>query len=149
MILTKLTPLLLLPFAAADGMHRMKLKKLPAIAHQDPALAVAHLAQKYGSQRPLAGAGGLGRKFQSGSLINSDRQRGGDDLLWTQSQEELFDSKGLHKVPLSSKTFPGMLAGIPRTDSLLDFMNAQYFTEIQLGSPSQTVCCCLLLESTS
>lgn len=101
MILAKLTPLLLLPFAAADGVHRMKLKKLPAIAHQDPALAAAHLAQKYGFQSPLAGAGGLGRKFQSDSLINADRQRGGDDLFWTQ---EFVDTKGGHSLPLTSKT---------------------------------------------
>jgi saccharopepsin len=104
MILTKLAPLLLLPFAAADGVHRMKLKKIPAIAHQDPALAVAHLAQKYGaSQVPLAGAGGLGRKFQPGSLINADRQRSGDDLFWTQSEQELVASKAGHGVPLTSK----------------------------------------------
>jgi saccharopepsin len=103
MILTKLTPLLLLlPFAAADGIHRMKLKKLPAIAHQDPELAVAHLAQKYGSQLPLAGAGGLGRKVRPGSIINSDRPRGGDDLFWTQSQHELATKAG-HGVPLTSQ----------------------------------------------
>lgn len=101
MILTKLTPLLLfIPFVAADGVHRMKLKKIPAIAHQDPELAVASLAQKYGSQLPLVGAGGLGRKVRPGNLINSDRQRGGDDLFWTQSQQELTNPG--HSTPLSS-----------------------------------------------
>jgi saccharopepsin len=105
MILSLLAPLLLLPFASADGVHRLKLKKLPAIAHQDPSLAVAHLAQKYGaqSQTPLAGAGGLGRKFQPDNLINSDRQRGGDDLFWTQSQQDLINAQGGHSVPLSSQ----------------------------------------------
>lgn len=101
MILTSLTPLLLLPFAAANGVHRMKLKKLPAIAHEDPSLAVAHLAQKYTSQFPLAGAGGLGRKFQPPSIINADRQRGGDDLFWTQGQQDVSVKAG-HGVPLSS-----------------------------------------------
>ncbi|KIJ43148.1 hypothetical protein M422DRAFT_170318 [Sphaerobolus stellatus SS14] len=101
--------LLLFPFASAvDGVHRMKLEKLPTVPYEDHALAVAHLARKYGAQKPLAGAAGLGRKFASG--------RHSEDLYWSQSKE---DMNGRHSLPLNK------------------FMNAQYFAEISLGTPPQ------------
>lgn len=94
MILTTLTPLLLLPFAAADGIHRLKLNKLP-LTSSNPSLETAYLAEKYGvellSQVPLMGAGGTGRR------VNHLGNQGGEDLFWT--QEEL---KGGHGVPLTS-----------------------------------------------
>jgi len=97
MILSTAVPLLLLPFVAANGVHRMKLKKLPAIAHEDHSLAIAQLSRKYGAQQPLVGAGGLGRKLRPDGLVNEGRPR--DDLYWTQSVEQ---ANGGHSLPLNS-----------------------------------------------
>jgi saccharopepsin len=96
MILSTLAPLLLLPFAAAaDGVHRLKLKKLPPTS-SNPDLESAYLAEKYGvaqSQTPLMGSGGSGRKVRLGRPGQDE-----DELFWTQ---ELL-TKGGHGVPLSS-----------------------------------------------
>ncbi|VDB85378.1 unnamed protein product [Peniophora sp. CBMAI 1063] len=106
--------LALVPYVAAAGVHKLPLKKL-APAASNPALETAYLAEKYGAQSsfqmPMAGAGGSGRR-----LRYSDGEQ--DDLFWTQ-QDEVNAQKG-HGVPLTN------------------FMNAQYYTEIQLGSPAQT-----------
>jgi saccharopepsin len=95
MILATLAPLLLLPFVAADGVHRMKLKKLPLTA-SNPSLEAAYLAEKYGaigqSQTPLMGSGGSGRNVRLGRPGQKD-----DGLFWT--QDEVKDG---HGVPLSS-----------------------------------------------
>lgn len=96
MVSSLLISLLLLPFAnAADGIHRMKLKKAPQTA-PGSAEEAALLAQKYGGQLPLAGAGGFGRKFASPP---SDRN---GDLVWTQE----INPNGGHGVPLSSTSAP-------------------------------------------
>jgi saccharopepsin len=133
MILT-LAPLLFLPFAAAaDGIHRLKLQKLPPTTN-NPSLESAYLAEKYGlqstSQVPLMGVGGAGRR------ISRPSQMDGKELFWT--QEAVM---GGHGVPLTS-AYPNNQLGTSISYSILfsDFMNAQYYTEIQLGSPPQTVC---------
>ncbi|TFK43494.1 endopeptidase [Crucibulum laeve] len=114
MIFSSLTPfvLALLPFASAGRVHKLKLHKIAPTA-SNPEFEAAYLAEKYGAsqqlQAPLMGAGGSGRRVARPAFQN------GEQLFWT--QEEL---KGGHGVPLSN------------------FMNAQYFTEISLGSPPQT-----------
>lgn len=101
MILSALTPFLLLPFVVADGVHRMKLKKFPAIAHEDHTAVVAQLSQKYGGQIPLGGAGGLGRKLYTDNPFNSDRQRDYGDRYWTQGGQQVTGGYG-HRLPLNS-----------------------------------------------
>ena len=91
MILSRLAPLVLLPFAAAEGVHKLKLKKLPQELPHNPSLEAAYLAEKYGGgQTPLFGAGGVGRSVR---LTRPED----DNLYWTQDS-----LKGGHNVPLSS-----------------------------------------------
>ncbi|KAG8218870.1 Asp-domain-containing protein [Butyriboletus roseoflavus] len=128
MFLSAFATLLLLPFASA-GVHKLKLQKLSSVA-PGHVLETAYLAEKYGSQvpqqqLPLFGAGGAGRK-----VLPSPK---GDDLFWT--QEDLLN--GGHSVPLSSTLLPPS-SFYTILIFLRDFMNAQYYTEIALGTPAQS-----------
>ena len=125
MILTSLF-LGLLPAVYAE-VHKLQLQKIPATVG-NPELESLHLAEKYGVvnefQTPLMGAGGAGRRLKNDA---------GEDLFWTQEQV-----KGGHGVPLTS-AHHHVLARAALLTPALDFMNAQYFTEITLGTPPQNV----------
>jgi len=105
-----LLALLPLVVSADGGIHRLALKKIPHTTSSSPSLEAVRLAQKYGGgQVPLAGAGGKGRQFAQSPVRD-------EDLYWTQDEVVV---NGGHPVPLTN------------------FMNAQYFTEISIGSPPQ------------
>ncbi len=93
MLLPAVAPFLLIPYVAAAGVHKLKLKKIDT-ALVNPSLEGAYLAEKYGAQAPaqmpLVGSGGQGRRL--------DARPHRDDLYWT--QEDLLN--GGHNVPLTS-----------------------------------------------
>jgi saccharopepsin len=103
MLLPAIAPLLLLPYAVAAGVHKLKLKKLDT-RPINPSLESLYLAEKYGlrspTQMPLLGSGGQGRRLDSSPVR--------DDLYWT--QEEIIN--GGHNVPLTS-SLPFSLPAFP------------------------------------
>ena len=121
MFLSKAIPFLLLPLVAAE-VHKLKLHKIP-FEPRDPALEAAYLAEKYaGSQMPLIGAGGVGRKLRTTECVGGGSQR---------------EVQGGHPVPLTSKLGPRRQHII--TERHTDFANAQYYAEIGIGTPEQKV----------
>lgn len=106
MYLSAVAPLLLLPYAAAAGVHKLKLKKLDN-GPINPSLESLYLAEKYGyrpsTQMPLLGSGGQGRRLES--------PPGSDDLYWTQ------EINAGHNVPLTSS--PPFYFLRPLTDILV------------------------------
>lgn len=111
MILSTIAPLLLLPYVAAGGVHKLKLKKLPPVS-SNPALESAYLAEKYGAQSPaqmpLAGSGGAGRRIRLARPGENE-----EDLYWTQREQVL---NGGHGVPLTSKSCCWRLLDAPKDD---------------------------------
>lgn len=133
MIFSALAPLLLLPLVSAE-VHKLKLQKLPRTA-SNHALESAYLADKYGAnavaQTPLMGSGGSGRNVR----LSRPGQHGDDELFWTQ---EMANTNGGHNIPLSSMFIRASLQAVAHMPTYhLDFMNAQYFAEIEIGSPPQ------------
>ena len=59
----------------------------------------------------------------------------GEELFWTQDE---FSVDGGHNVPLSSKSPSRVARSRPVSTRHIDFMNAQYFAEITLGTPPQS-----------
>ncbi|GJN92966.1 hypothetical protein Rhopal_006011-T1 [Rhodotorula paludigena] len=108
--------------AAAQGadaaMHRMKLHKLEQPASADLSAQTAHLADKY-----------MGRLARAAQVPFSAGRKAGryppsrDDEFRTMLETEQFNeglAQGGHGVPVSN------------------YLNAQYFAEITLGTPAQT-----------
>ncbi|KIL70023.1 hypothetical protein M378DRAFT_68030 [Amanita muscaria Koide BX008] len=101
--------LCLLPFTSGK-VHKLKLQKIPPVAYNNQ-LETAYLAEKYGSVSPVQ----LPLMGAGGSGRHLQFDNKGEELYWTQEQ-----ITGGHGVPLTN------------------FMNAQYFTEVTLGSPPQS-----------
>jgi saccharopepsin len=122
------TPLLivLLPLTLAK-IHKLKLKKLPP-AIENRQLESLYLTEKYAERQQQT-------PIQLATSARGNRSQGQkniEQLFWTEGE-----ANGGHRVPLSSLSpYSSIVASLT---SNLGYMNAEYYSEITLGTPPQTV----------
>ena len=110
-----------LPFVSA-AIHRLPLQRLPRTIH-NPDVESLYLAEKYGAPQ---------QQSLNAPHISRPTTLNGEQLFWTQE-----DVKEGHRVPLTSLS--SCTNPVKYSLFILDFMNAQYYTEISLGTPAQSV----------
>jgi saccharopepsin len=123
-----LTPLALLPFASAAGVHKMKLDKMPVdLQSFNPEAESVFLSQKYGSQTTM----------RTPPYLRFARPSSNQGLLRSQGDAIV---NGGHQVPLSSDFSSPTITRLVvlLTNECQDFMNSQYFTNITIGTPPQS-----------